>query len=118
MIFKKEKKEVKKEAKTKKTVTAPKKFSHEVRYLVRRPWISEKSTALREAGTYVFLVEDRAGKKEIAEEIKARYGVGVEQVRVIRKEGKIKRFGRGSARRSDMKKALVTLRKGESIEII
>ena len=101
-----------------KTETKPVREAREIRHWIKRPWISEKSTDLREKETYVFLVHDKAGKQEIAKEVEARYGVRVEGVRVVRKEGKTKRFGKSTAKRGSIKKAMVKLKKGDSIEII
>ncbi|MDP3725226.1 MAG: 50S ribosomal protein L23 [Nanoarchaeota archaeon] len=86
--------------------------------LVLRPWVSEKSTALKEERGYVFLVRPEAGKTEIGKEIEARYGVSVEGVRIIRKEGKAHRFGKYPGKRPDVKKAIVKLKEGDAIDII
>ena len=87
-------------------------------YHVIRPWISEKSTDLKEKGAYVFLVRKDAGKKEIEKEIEARYGVQTEGIRIIRKKGKQKRFGKFQGKREDVKKAIVKLKEGDTIDII
>ena len=87
-------------------------------YRVKRPWISEKATSLGEQGTYVFHVQTDANKKTIKEEIEFRYKVKVEKVRTIRNRGKVKRFRASKGRKSGFKKAIVTLKEGDKIDMV
>ena len=82
-----------------------------------KPFISEKSAIAETGGVYTFVVQNKASKIDIKNAIKQVYGVEPKKVRVINMEGKIKRSGRTSGRRSDWKKAIITLPKGQTISI-
>jgi large subunit ribosomal protein L23 len=85
--------------------------------LIKRPIISEKSTALAEvAGKYVFEVSMKANKNEIKDAVQALFKVNVRSVRTIVMHGKVKRVGRFETKRSNWKKALVTLAEGQKID--
>ncbi|GJL97542.1 MAG: 50S ribosomal protein L23 [Hyphobacterium sp.] len=81
------------------------------------PMITEKSTLLSEEGKVVFRVPLTATKPEIAEAIEALFKVKVTAVNTLRLKGKTKRFRGMIGRRSDMKKAVVTLAEGDSIDV-
>jgi large subunit ribosomal protein L23 len=84
--------------------------------VIRRPLITEKTTVLREDGrTLVFEVATGATKTEIKRAIEKLLGPKIDQVRTSIAHGKIKRQGRFAGRRSDWKKAYVTLREGEKM---
>jgi len=85
--------------------------------VIKRPVISEKSFALAGTGVYVFLVTAAANKKIVATQVHEMYKVDVEEVRIINIPGKIKRAGRKLGKRSDIKKALVKVKKGQKIAI-
>lgn len=83
-----------------------------------RPLLTEKMTALREASNQVgFLVRADANRVQIKQAIESLLKVKVERVNVMTVKGKIKRLGRFSGKRSDWKKAIVTLKKGEKLDI-
>ncbi len=82
-----------------------------------RPIVSEKTAGLETDGVYTFQVAESASKDAIKQAVKEVYGVWPTRVRVISGQGKWVRFGRFTGRRSDWKKALVTLPKGQSIRI-
>ncbi len=85
--------------------------------VIRRPIISEKSTALAELGNrYVFEVSGQANKQEIREAVQRLFNVKVTQVRTMVMHGKTKRVGRFETKRSNWKKAIVTLNEGQKIE--
>jgi large subunit ribosomal protein L23 len=93
-------------------------MTKEPRTIVRRAMISEKGTRLREKQNgYLFEVSRDANKIEIKRAIEAIFNVKVDSVRTIRVHGKPKRQGRFAGHRPDWKKALVTLAKGQSIEL-
>jgi len=93
-------------------------MNKEPRTIVRRAMISEKGTRLREKQNgYLFEVSRDANKIEIKRAIEAIFTVKVDAVRTMRVHGKPKRQGRYAGHRPDWKKALVTLKKGETIEI-
>ncbi|PHS23277.1 MAG: 50S ribosomal protein L23 [Robiginitomaculum sp.] len=81
------------------------------------PVITEKATLLSEYNKVVFKVPLSANKKEIAEAVEALFKVKVEKVNTIRTRGKVKRFRGHLGKRVDVKKAIVTLVDGHSIDI-
>jgi large subunit ribosomal protein L23 len=84
--------------------------------VIRRPVITEKTTVMREDGrTIVFQVARDANKVDIKRAVEQLLGSKVENVRTSLAHGKIKRQGRFAGRRSDWKKAYVTLREGEKM---
>jgi large subunit ribosomal protein L23 len=90
----------------------------EPRRIVRRALVTEKGTHIRElANQYVFEVAPRANKFEIKKAVEAIFSVEVDSVRTVRMKGKTKRVGVHSGRRPNWKKAIVTLKKGHSIEL-
>ncbi|TLU88171.1 MAG: 50S ribosomal protein L23 [Chlorobium sp.] len=86
-----------------------------------RPWLTEKSTGLTEQkGQYVFKVKPDADKEDIKKAIEQKFGVQVKSVRTINCLGKSRvqhtRKGLITAKKSDWKKAVVTLAKGQAID--
>jgi large subunit ribosomal protein L23 len=84
--------------------------------LVRSPVITEEATRLSEHGQYVFRVPLAATKPEIKAAIEGLFGVRVTAVNTLVQKGKTKRFRGRPGRRSDMKKAFVTLAQGQQID--
>lgn len=78
------------------------------RLLIKRPHISEKATDLYADGKYTFLVDVRANKKEVEKNIEEIYGVNVVKVNIMRVKKQNNKF----------KKAIVTLKEGQVIDII
>ena len=88
------------------------------RKIIKRPIITEKSTHLQGIGNkYIFEVDIRANKIEIAHAVKQIFDVTVLEVKTIRMKGKPKRMGAFSGFRSSWKKAIVTLKEGDYIEV-
>ena len=84
--------------------------------VIRRPLITEKTSIQREDGrTIVFEVALSANKVEIRRAIESLLGSKVDSIRTSIAHGKEKRQGRYAGRRSDWKKAYVTLREGEKM---
>ncbi len=81
------------------------------------PVITEKSTLLSEDGKVVFRVALNATKKEIAEAVEELFKVKVEKVNTLRVKGKTKKFRGIPGKRNDIKKAVVTLAEGQSIDV-
>ena len=81
------------------------------------PVITEKSTILSEQNKVVFRVAKDATKDEIAAAVEALFKVNVTKVNTLVVKGKTKRFRGRPGRRSDVKKAVVTLAEGQSIDI-
>ncbi|MBY0469686.1 50S ribosomal protein L23 [bacterium] len=85
--------------------------------VIKRPVISEKSTALAEVGgKYAFEVDIKANKFEIKDAVQKMFNVKVREVRTMIVHGKMKRAGQFMAKRPNWKKALVTLTEGQKIE--
>lgn len=85
--------------------------------ILRMPHVSEKAARLADKGTYVFRVPMSAEKVSIKKAVEAVYGVHVEKVRIVSTPGKPVRRGKRVSYRQDQKKALVTLKKGETIAL-
>ena len=86
--------------------------------IVKRPMITEKSMALAAMSKYVFQVDIKANKIEIAEAVKQIFKVEVADVNTLRVKGKTRRMGRmPEGKTADWKKAYVTLKPGNRIEI-
>lgn len=84
--------------------------------IIRRPLITEKTTVIREDGrTLVFQVAMDANKIQIKRAVEQLFGSKVAAVRTSLVHGKMKRQGKHQGRRSDWKKAYVTLREGEKL---
>jgi large subunit ribosomal protein L23 len=87
------------------------------RDVIIRPVVSEKSYAGLEQNSYTFLVDRRANKTEIKEAVQAIWNVRVTSVNTLNRPGKVKRRGYTKGKRSDEKRAIVTLAEGDAIEI-
>ncbi|WP_022699320.1 50S ribosomal protein L23 [Euryhalocaulis caribicus] len=81
------------------------------------PVVTEKATLLSEENKVVFEVPLTANKTEIKEAVEGLFKVRVAAVNTLRQKGKTKMFRRVEGRRSDMKKAIVTLEEGHSIDV-
>jgi len=87
------------------------------RDILIKPIVTEKSTALMAEGKYTFKVPLNANKYQIRDAVEEIFNVKVAAVSTMRVEGKKKRVGRFEGKRSDWKKAIVTLKEGETIEL-
>lgn len=86
--------------------------------VIKSPVITEKSTAkLAEANQAVFWVDPNANKTEIKEAVEKIFNVKVLSVNTQKVPGKIKRMGKFSGRKPTRKKAYVSLKEGDKIEI-
>jgi large subunit ribosomal protein L23 len=84
--------------------------------VIRRPLITEKTTALKETQrSLCFEVHRDASKPEIKKAVESLFGVKVQDVRVANVHGKVKRQGRYVGKRPDWKKAYVVLKPGEKM---
>lgn len=81
-----------------------------------RPVISEKGFAAQEADKYIFHVAPEANKTLVKKEIERLFKVTVTAVNIVSIPGKVKRVGRVMGQRKDIKKAIVTVKKGDKIE--
>jgi len=85
--------------------------------VILSPVITEKATLLSEQNKVVFKVAQDSTKDEIAAAIEELFKVKVTKVNTLNVKGKTKRFRGRPGRRSDVKKAIVTLAEGQSIDI-
>lgn len=85
--------------------------------VIRRPMITEKATLMSEHNQVVFQVAMDASKPEIREAVEGIFSVKVTGVNTLVQKGKSKTFRGRKGRRDDMKKAVVTLADGESIDV-
>ncbi len=81
------------------------------------PAITEKSTLASEQNQVVFNVARKATKPEIKAAVEALFGVKVTAVNTLLRKGKLKRFRGTVGRQSDVKKAVLTLADGQSIDV-
>jgi large subunit ribosomal protein L23 len=86
--------------------------------VIKGPLITEKLDRAREKfRQYSFLVDLKASKHDVSRAVAAQFKVTVEEVRTIVMRGKIKRIGRNTGKRPNFKKAIVTLKEGDKIEL-
>ncbi len=86
--------------------------------LVIKPLITEKATLLGAQNKYLFLVKDKATASEIKKIVAAEYKVKIDRVQCINTKSKKRRLGRNFGVIPGYRKAIVTLKKGEKMEIL
>ena len=87
------------------------------RDIIKAPIITEKSASLKENNTYVFSVDIKANKTQIKDAIEKIFNVHVENVNTVNVKPKKKRVGRYVGKTNKVKKAIVKLKEGSSIEL-
>lgn len=125
MIFLKKRKKLsllqkKKEAEVKKEEVRPKVKREETGQAYKiliRPLITEKTSFLGQYNQYVFEITPKANKIEIARAFKNLYGIKPISINIMKIKGKEVRYGRTSGRTKNRKKAVITLKQGEKIEV-
>ncbi len=85
--------------------------------ILRRPVVTEKSTVLQAQGKYAFEVAREANKPQIKQAVEKAFKVEVTAVNVMTVPGKRRRLGRRQLPAHPWKKAIVTLKKGDKIEL-
>jgi len=85
--------------------------------ILRKPIITEKSTEMQEGGRYTFEVAPRANKYQIRHAVEEAFDVSVIRVNTMTVRGKTRRYGPRIASRPAWKKAIVTLKAGDTITI-
>ncbi|UTO28941.1 50S ribosomal protein L23 [Bartonella harrusi] len=85
--------------------------------IIVSPVITEKSTMISEYNQVAFNVAPKATKPEIKAAVEALFSVKVKAVNTIVRKGKVKRFKGIVGRQNDVKKAIVTLARGQSIDV-
>ena len=86
------------------------------RDILLSPVVSEKSYSLLDEGKYTFIVDPRANKTEIKIAVERVFGVEVDSVNTLNRQGKTRRTKFGTGKRKNTKRAIVTLKEG-SIDI-
>lgn len=90
-----------------------------INQVLKRPLITEKTTARQgESNQYFFEVDTRATKQDVRSAVEGIFKVDVTAVRTLNVPGKRKRVGKNVGMTSDWKKAVVTLKEGQRIEIL
>jgi large subunit ribosomal protein L23 len=85
--------------------------------IIRRPVITEKSTAVSEHNKVIFIVAPTATKPQIKAAVEALFKVKVTAVNTLNRKGKTKRFRNILGQQSDTKRAVVTLAEGQMIDV-
>lgn len=88
------------------------------KFLVKNPLITEKGTFLNQFGKYLFLVDKKANKSEVKKVVESVYKVKVTSVNIINTKPKPRRLGKTMGTKPGYKKAIVTLAKGEKLDVI
>ncbi|MHC4606962.1 MAG: 50S ribosomal protein L23 [Planctomycetota bacterium] len=88
--------------------------------VIRKPLVTEKSMSLQQQNVYTFIVDSKANKPDIRRAVEEAFNVKVERVRTETIKGKRKRMRNMLlyGRRRDLKKAFVTLKEGQRLDII
>ncbi len=86
--------------------------------VINKPLITEKSSFLAAENKYVFAVEKNATKNEIKKAVEGIYNVNVLNVNIVKIPAKVRRMGMIKGAKSGFKKAIVTVKQGESIELV
>lgn len=92
-------------------------MNHNLYDVIRNPIITEKTTMLSEYRKYTFKVLPEANKDLVKKAVELVFGVKVQKVSISNQKGKTKRFKGIMGKRSDLKKAIVTLEKDQSIDL-
>lgn len=104
------------------SVSAPaskgKKETNVAPIVLRHAHITEKATQLEKDNQYIFRVFPRANKSEVKKAVKEVYGVDVTDVKIINVPAKRRRLGRSAGWRSGYKKAIVTVKQGQTINLL
>jgi large subunit ribosomal protein L23 len=87
------------------------------RDILVKPVVSEKSYSLMDLGKYTFEVDPRSNKTEIKIAVERVFGVKVASVNTLNRQGKTRRTRYGLGKRKDVKRAIVTLVAGETIDV-
>ena len=85
--------------------------------IIRQPIVTEKATKLSEYNKVVFEVAYKSNKNEIKGAVEKLFSVKVKSVNIINIKGKVKRFKGVLGKRNDIKKAIITLEEGNTIDI-
>jgi large subunit ribosomal protein L23 len=90
----------------------------DIHQVLIKPTITEKSTLLQESGKYTFRIAPKANKVEVKQAVESNFNVTVLDVNITMLRGKMKRYGPRIKKQPDTKKAVVTLKQGDRINLI
>ncbi|MFH0818913.1 MAG: 50S ribosomal protein L23 [Patescibacteria group bacterium] len=105
---------LKKKAEKKEVLKASKKNTKLAYKVLLKPIITEKAT---QTGSYIFMIDSKSNKQEVKKAIKTVYGVTPFRVNILNVKSKKVRWGRTSGSTKKWKKAIVYLKKGETIQV-
>jgi large subunit ribosomal protein L23 len=89
-----------------------------MKIILRKPHVTEKTSKLQEKyNQFTFFVDVNANKIEIKREIESKFKVSVTDVNTVNYDGRKARVGKYFGKKSDFKKAIVTLAKGDKLDI-
>lgn len=86
-------------------------------FLIKKPLVTDKATRISSEGKYMLVVKSDATKPQIKKAVKALYKVDPVAVNIVNLPGKNKRFRNITGRHSGYKKAIITLKAGQKIDI-
>ncbi|MEB3319151.1 MAG: 50S ribosomal protein L23 [Cyanobacteriota bacterium] len=92
-------------------------FAERLPDVIRRPLITEKATRLLESNQYTFEVDHRAAKPDIKAAVEALFSVKVVGISTMNPPRRTRRVGRFAGKRAQVKKAIVRLAEGQSIQL-
>ncbi len=93
-------------------------FDSKKMFSIKHPLITEKAYRLSSDGKYVFMVDSQTNKAEVKKAVKILYKVDPVSVNIINSRGKNTHFGSKFTKGKEYKKAIVTLKKGQKIDIM
>lgn len=96
----------------------PRSYPRQSASMIKQAWITEKAGGLTNMGQYNFIVDQKANKPEVKKAIEQIYGVKIVSVNMVNIKGKPRRMGRTMGRSSAYKKAIVTLKEGQKIDVM
>ena len=86
--------------------------------ILKTPYLTEKTNELKDSINQItFKVDKKSNKNEIKKAVEKIFSVSVEKICIINQKGKKKKLGKSEGMRSDWKKAILTLKKGDKIGI-
>jgi len=85
--------------------------------ILSRPRVTEKAYALNALNQYVFVVTKEATKQSVKRAVEEAYGVSVEKVNIVKLPAKTRVMGKNIGTKSAIKKAIVSVKKGQTIEL-
>ena len=92
------------------------------KFLIKHPLVTEKASALSSLGKYVFLVDEKSTAPEIKKAVNEVYKVNVQKVNIINAKDKPRQWmqqrGPRHGRKAGYKKAIVTLKAGQKLDIL